>query len=217
MAIDFHAIAKTLQDEEATNRAFLQYLHLEFDEKPIDLIKIAHELAVEGSKCVDCTQCGNCCTGPIVVTPEDVRRLSSGLAITEDEVKEKYLQRKDDVSWCIASRPCAFLEKKMCSIYEYRPGLCRRFPYLDLDALCVNRRRFPIEELVTFGPGCPIIFHVLQGLKKRLKPSFDTFRLTQDVRIRMESSLRSAGEEKASALGMTLGQYICELLKKDLT
>lgn len=217
MTIDFHAIAKTLQDEAAINKAFLQYLHSEFDDKPIDLITIVHELAVECSNHVDCTECGNCCKKTIMVTPEDLRRLSTGLSIPEDEFKEKYLQRKDDVTWCFASRPCVFLENKMCRAYESRPEACRRFPYLDLDYLCVNRRGFPVEELLAFSSACPIIFNILQELKKRLRFSADTYRLTEDVHIRMELELRSAGERKASSLGLTFGQYICDLLKNDQT
>ena len=215
--IDFHAIAKTLQDEATINKKFLHYLHVEFDDKPTDLIMMVHELAGECSKQVDCTQCGNCCKLVIMVTPEDMRRLCSGLAIPEDQFKEKYLQRKDEVTWCIASRPCVFLKDKMCTVYPFRPDACRRFPYLDLDYLCVNRRKLPVEELVGFSSACPIIFNILQELKKRLKFCADTYRITEDVQIRMEPQLRNAGEEKASSSGLTLAQYICELLKKDLT
>ncbi len=67
-----------------------------------------------------CLDCGLCCDGTLfrqvkISAAEREELVSLGIGVGE--------KRKHDVMWL----PCGKLEGKCCSIYEQRPGGCRRF------------------------------------------------------------------------------------------
>ncbi|NUM88341.1 MAG: YkgJ family cysteine cluster protein [Bdellovibrionales bacterium] len=89
-----------------------------------------------------CRGChGGCCMMPVEVLKEDLVGL--GLA-TEDEPQKKTSQRLTRAgvvkSWRAstglfqleqqADRSCVFLDPstRLCTVYEKRPGVCRKFP-----------------------------------------------------------------------------------------
>ena len=82
----------------------------------------------------ECTQCGECCRlpgGKIIITYEDVRRITEYLDLNKEQfikkfctINQKNISLKDnDQGYCI------FLEDNHCRIYEARPFQCRTFPF----------------------------------------------------------------------------------------
>lgn len=95
-----------------------------------------------------CTCCGNCCREPIaLVTDEDIRRIVRHTGRTAGNVVEFYTS--DEIEWSLSNpgwirlrndqrimglrrneRGCRFLGRDdLCTIYEFRPVTCRRYPF----------------------------------------------------------------------------------------
>ncbi len=80
-----------------------------------------------------CPTCAVCCVVPALrpVEPADLIRLAQGLGLPESEVRSRYLRAYGELTSLGA--PCALLvhEPKagrwLCSVYEHRPEVCRRF------------------------------------------------------------------------------------------
>ncbi len=81
-----------------------------------------------------CTRCGECCKIYAKVTPSDIRRLeNAGLKdFTQDDpsgrTADRYLKQQSN-GWC------TFLRQDKngfyyCSVYESRPELCKRYPFV---------------------------------------------------------------------------------------
>jgi len=87
-----------------------------------------------------CSKCpAYCCSYPeIEVTPRDIERLAGHFGLSYREAEERYTKsdakekarllrhRKDTVFDSV----CVFLdqEKRRCSVYGARPGVCREYP-----------------------------------------------------------------------------------------
>ena len=92
---------------------------------------------------VVCSKCdGNCCIGEsgyIWINNQEIQSLANHLQLSLGELKESYL-KKIGYKYSIIERKiqennyaCIFfdLNKKQCSIYEFRPSQCRTFPFWD--------------------------------------------------------------------------------------
>ncbi|MCP3902374.1 MAG: YkgJ family cysteine cluster protein [Planctomycetes bacterium] len=90
-----------------------------------------------------CTQCGNCCTGPpgtVGFTAAEAKELARHLGITEKAFLRQYA-RKVDGNWSLNEHEtehgldCVFLDretvpgKAVCGVYEARPTQCRTWPF----------------------------------------------------------------------------------------
>lgn len=77
----------------------------------------------------DCMKCGACCyDNKVVLDEEDVTRIRAGgradllrRLSRRAGLKLLPLVRDDE-------KPCVHLKKKMCTIYDVRPNMCRDFP-----------------------------------------------------------------------------------------
>ncbi len=95
-----------------------------------------------------CTRCGNCCRDPIVlVTDEDVRRIVEGTDQAACDVVDFYKPSEiewgeDQPGWIRlksgqrimglrrTESGCQYLGgDDLCTIYDYRPVTCRRYPF----------------------------------------------------------------------------------------
>jgi Fe-S-cluster containining protein len=82
----------------------------------------------------DCKKCGHCCShGTGMLIPEDIPRIARLLAISEDELKEKYLDEGEmfnTKAWRpkTAKKPygrCVFHDiKEQCKIHVAKPFQC---------------------------------------------------------------------------------------------
>ena len=116
---------------------------------------------------IDCTQCANCCRRlDVYLVEDDARRLSNGLLIPIDQIETRYIEHEEAArveEWGkFKQRPCAFLDGKLCSVYEHRPESCRIYPAFAPDF------RWTIEDIIDEASLCPIIYHVLVALCDRL-------------------------------------------------
>jgi uncharacterized protein len=87
----------------------------------------------------ECTQCGNCCSGPetgyVWVTDEEIDRLAIAMKMEDDidGFKRKFvrqvLARQSLVEY--SDGDCIFLDPKTrgCMVYEARPVQCRTWPF----------------------------------------------------------------------------------------
>lgn len=90
-----------------------------------------------------CTQCGNCCTGPpgaVWCTDEEIARLARLRGMEAKAFRRQYAHRIDG-RWSLKEREheggwdCVFLDrqsvpgKAVCSVYDARPAQCRTWPF----------------------------------------------------------------------------------------
>jgi len=136
------------------------------------LDELVHDINERVSAAIDCTQCGNCCRSLMVsVNKEDVTRLARHLNMTEETVREKYIEKsgesdEDGEEECIVNTiPCHFLSGNKCSIYEHRFSDCREFPYLHLPGF---QQRL-LNVLFNQYKMCPIVYNVVEELKERMR------------------------------------------------
>jgi Fe-S-cluster containining protein len=86
----------------------------------------------------ECTQCGNCCSGPpgyVWVTRKDIEAIARFVGLEDGKLDARYLRRVG-LRHSLTERPggdCIFLKradgKSMCSIYPVRPLQCRTWPF----------------------------------------------------------------------------------------
>jgi Fe-S-cluster containining protein len=112
---------------------------------------------------IDCLKCGNCCKtiSPRFKTP-DLVRISKFLGMKQSAMIETYLRLDEDGDYVVKQSPCTFLgADNYCSIYEARPGDCRKYPYTDSG-------QFFDYPNTTFqnSTTCPAVFYVLERLKE---------------------------------------------------
>ncbi len=117
-----------------------------------------HEEAFEK---INCLTCANCCKNysPRFKTP-DIKRISKKLKMKEADFIETYLQLDEEGDYVARTKPCPFLgEDNACSIYDYRPSDCARFPYTDEDVL-YKRPAITLKN----SSFCPIVYYVMEKL-----------------------------------------------------
>lgn len=162
MIVDPHQVEKLALARRGENERF----GAELESGKIAERRLRREmaaLAAEATLAMDCTQCANCCKRlwPPVTT-EEVTRLAQRLGMTETAFRDRYV-RLFEGEECIAGGPCPFLDGNLCSVYEDRPAVCRRYPCLDEGLLP------PAAMLIADAAVCPITFHVVEGLKRASK------------------------------------------------
>ena len=121
-------------------------------------------------KKVDCTQCGNCCK---TMTPTwkkaEVKKLAAHLGMTYQEFFDKWLYVEESTGdICNNSTPCqCFDDKKgLCSVYEFRPHDCAKFPHL-------HRKDFfdQTELYVANLHRCPATYEAMKHLYDLAQPA----------------------------------------------
>lgn len=155
-------IALAAEEKEAENQAFRTYLG---SQESADIDRLVQELDAIVTPQIDCTKCGNCCRSLMInITAAELTNLAAHLNRSEADVTDEYIETGSSNSLMIINAiPCHFLTGNCCSIYEQRFGECREFPGL-------YRPRFTsrlFAMLMHYGR-CPIIYNVLEEMKKRL-------------------------------------------------
>ncbi len=87
----------------------------------------------------ECTQCGDCCSGPdegyVWVTPEEVLVLAAKMEMTDrlEEFENKFTRRVGTQRSLVeySDGDCIFLDPntRTCSVYLARPVQCRTWPF----------------------------------------------------------------------------------------
>ncbi len=91
----------------------------------------------------ECTQCGNCCTGPpgaVWFSAQEAASIAAHLGMREAAFRRRYAHRING-RWSLRETEavdgydCVFLDrtsapgKALCSIYPVRPAQCRTWPF----------------------------------------------------------------------------------------
>ena len=150
-----HNWQKKSGDRQKLYRQFLQRAD---KNRTIRQLPALHEDAFSH---IDCLDCAACCKNysPRFKVP-DIKRAAKRLKMKEGQFIETYLLLDSDGDYVVNRKPCPFLGvDNYCSIYEYRPSDCSRFPYTDEDVLL--KRPKLTEKNSTF---CPAVFYVLERL-----------------------------------------------------
>jgi Fe-S-cluster containining protein len=127
------------------------------------MLKALPKLHEEAFSKIDCLSCANCCKNhsPRFKEP-DIKRIAKRLRLKEGEFATRYLRIDKDGDYVVKQSPCPFLgDDNMCSIYEDRPGDCRRYPYTDEDTL-LKRVDLTLKNVLV----CPATHMVLEALKE---------------------------------------------------
>lgn len=112
---------------------------------------------------IDCTQCANCCRSlDVYLTETDAQRLADGIDIPLEQIKTQHIEQDNaqkQGEWGqFKQKPCAFLNGKLCSVYEHRPESCRIYPVFTPDF------RWTMGDTIQGASLCPIIYNVLLQL-----------------------------------------------------
>jgi Fe-S-cluster containining protein len=92
-----------------------------------------------GGLAFECTQCGNCCSGPetgfVWVNDSEIQKLAEAMEMADDidEFERKFTRRVGNKISLVeySDGDCIFLDPKSrtCSVYEARPVQCRTWPF----------------------------------------------------------------------------------------
>lgn len=158
---DLQLIAHLADQREEENDHFKSFLASQ-DAASIDARVFA--LQADITPQIDCRQCGNCCkTLMIEVTQPEADRVAQLLGVDSDQFVAENLEKGIGQRMIMNAIPCRFLEELSCTIYVDRFSGCREFPALHLPGF--TARYFTTR--MHYGR-CPIIFNVLEALKKEL-------------------------------------------------
>jgi Fe-S-cluster containining protein len=136
-----------------------------------DIRKRGLELHDETFRCVDCQKCANCCKvyPAVVLTKADRRRIAKHLGLSVD----KFLRRYGDERGDINAQPCPFLKDNLCSIYQVRPEICRRYP-------STQDKEFWEKDLrgaLLLAENCPAVFRILEALRQEFHEELKAMKL----------------------------------------
>jgi uncharacterized protein len=153
------AVAAQREKENYRFRIFLK----QRDSTRID--RLVHRINSEVADEVDCTACGNCCaTLRPVVTDNEIARLARLVNISTELFTDQHTEHvADENVRMLKDTPCIFLANKKCTVYDARPHDCRSFPHIEEDDFT-----FRTLQMVENCGICPIIYNVLERLKKEL-------------------------------------------------
>lgn len=159
--IDLSVISAYAIAHQAENDRFSNYIK-EFNDEDIDA-KV-QELDALISPSISCTDCGNCCKSLMVcLNEEEANNLSSHLKMDRPSFDHKYLEKGSNGMMIMNQMPCHFLQDNKCTVYEYRFEGCKEFPALHLP----NFKRRIFTTFMHYDR-CPIIFNVVEELKKAM-------------------------------------------------
>jgi len=176
MKVNAKNVSTSAKQKEDENYDLRQYLKEQDELSEEEVDRLVSDITRRVRASFDCTTCANCCKQlGRSVTEQEVQCLATALALSGEEFRSRYLAGKigpdeDDegndeggIRWRMRGKPCPFLKDNRCTVYEVRPGQCRKYPYLHEPNFSF-RTLGMIER--TFS--CPIVYLVLEELKEEL-------------------------------------------------
>lgn len=158
IALQLRNIQNHLKKEEAQNLKFIHWLR---STKPADLELRAKAISDSVATQIDCTQCGNCCRAyEVTVRSKDIPRLATHLDLQTNEFVRAYLKKDNQGEFIFKQKPCPFLKKNSCTVYDARPTVCRSYPHFGKAGLLNELWRWLGD-----AGNCPIVYHTFEKLK----------------------------------------------------
>ena len=152
-------VRKAAKKKERENLRFRSFLKNHADDEELDREFAAlHQELFEG---YDCSQCTNCCQAYSTVLDEnEITDISNFLGMTAEPFREKYVAQGEEGPELDA--PCAFLQSDgRCRIESCKPRQCCDYPYTDKPG-----RFFSLYSILTSAEHCPVVYEILERLKK---------------------------------------------------
>jgi Fe-S-cluster containining protein len=132
--------------------------------------RMLRHVAEEIEQQIDCTECANCCKSATVTIGErDVERLARYLRTTPAKFLADYTVLSAEEGRILrrtAESGCAFLDGKLCTVYDARPDTCQRFPHLIRGQGSLASRMWEFIDRACY---CPIVYNSLEAFKDVLK------------------------------------------------
>jgi len=118
----------------------------------------------------ECDRCGECCirSNPIMMLGKDAAAIAKYLGIPGSRFQELYTKGRYKQFIVLKSEgPCPFLGGKgpgdyRCTIYEVRPEVCRRFPWLTAQTIMHTK----LPQIGIGDKLCPTMFRTLEKVKR---------------------------------------------------
>ena len=151
------AAAKAKQTENVFFKKELKKYSSELiDEKVKALVSHFYQI-------IDCTQCANCCKNlEPGIEDNELEKLAERNKMDVIEFRRKFVEFDGDTLF-LKTKPCMFLEENKCGIYEDRPHACAMYPHLEQTHFKYKKNVWSNYQI------CPIVYEVVEGLKKELK------------------------------------------------
>ncbi|MCL2336702.1 MAG: YkgJ family cysteine cluster protein [Firmicutes bacterium] len=153
-------VSRAARKNEEANLKFRAFLKNNVDSEELDkhFLQLHNELFAG----YDCCQCNNCCREfSATVQENEVDAIAAFLGLSGQEFSEKYLVQSIYGERELAA-PCCFLkENGACAIQECKPAECKDFPHTDKPD-----RLGSLLGVVSFAEVCPVVFEILERLKK---------------------------------------------------
>jgi Fe-S-cluster containining protein len=161
---DLTQIQRASLAKEDENTAFRAFVKMEVELSDRRLNTLVNETTSQVWKHIDCRSCANCCrTRQPVFSRVEVQRIAAYLGLTLEEMRTRYLTSDAETGKYITQGlPCPFLDGNLCSIYEVRPAVCAGYPHLH------RNFRSRLWQVIDNAETCPIVYNVLERLKKSL-------------------------------------------------
>ena len=150
-------VSKEYEDQNIRFRTFLKS-HANSDELDAHFLRLHNEFFAE----YDCRKCNNCCKEyDTFLGDDEIEAISKFLGQARDSFIHDYLVGTEE-GFMIKGKPCHFLcADGQCRIQECKPSACRDFPFTNQPD-----RLFSLLGILEFAEICPVVFEILERLKK---------------------------------------------------
>ena len=158
--IDINDLKKLANKKENENYKFRTYLKVHADETKLDeQFKRLHE---KYFNIYDCKKCRNCCKEiGISMNEIELDKICDYLKINKDIfIKEDLVDRYGE--YYFNNKRCKFLDDyNHCKISNCLPRTCKEYPYTNHE-----ERLFSLASIVANASVCPVVYEILEELKK---------------------------------------------------
>ena len=160
---------KFLLNEANSRRKKIKEIFLLFKKSYLEkkINSLFHEIHKQVFQEIDCLKCANCCStiSPIILN-NDIIKISKALNEKPSLIAGQYLITDSDHDYVFKKTPCPFLNKEdlHCSIYNFRPKACRKYPHTDHDKV-TSILNLTFNNVFV----CPAVYLIVIKISERIK------------------------------------------------